>query len=80
MSDLPPGMITTADIYRELVGMQVRLAVIEQQNTTSERVHNDHEVRLRGVERFRWILFGASSVVGALAGVITALVEAHGGH
>lgn len=71
---MPAGTITAADIYRELVGLQVRLAVIENQNTTSERVHNDHEIRLRSVERFRWILFGASSAIGSLAGIIAALL------
>ena len=76
--DLAPGVITAADIYRELVDLRVRLAVIENQNTTAERVHSDHEIRLRSVERFRWILFGASTVIGSAAGVVSALVTARG--
>lgn len=75
---MAPGTITAADIYRELVGLQVRLAVIESQGTTSERIHSDHEQRLRSVERFRWVLFGASSAIGSGAGIVAALITARG--
>lgn len=77
---MSPGTITAADIYRELVGLQVRLAVIESQNSNADRVHNDHETRLRSVERFRWVLFGASSAIGSLAGILAALITAKTGH
>lgn len=78
MTELTPGAITTADLYRELVDMRVKLAIIETQTATADRVHDDHETRIRGVERFRWILFGASSAVGTLAGIIAALITSKG--
>lgn len=73
-----PGAITTADLFRELTNMTVRLAVIEATTTRSEQVHSDHEVRLRAVERFRWALFGGASVIGALSGIATALLATRG--
>ena len=78
VTELAPGAITTADLYRELTSMTVKLAVIESQTTRAEHIDTDHESRLRALERFKWALFGGASVVGASAGVIAALLTSRG--
>ena len=78
MTELVPGAITTADLYRELTSMTVKLAVIESQTTRAEHIDTDHESRLRALERFRWVWVGAASFLGASAGVIAALLTSRG--
>lgn len=50
------------------------LELVEQRNQAADRVHADHEARLRLLERFRWTLGGAVVVGGALAGLIGDLI------
>jgi hypothetical protein len=78
MTDILPGAVTTADLYRELVGMRTevvraleRLAVIESRNQDDNQRSGDHEARLRMLERFRWKLAGACLTGGAVAGSLT---------
>jgi hypothetical protein len=79
VTELAPGAITTADLYRELSAMTVKLAVIEATTARAEQVYADHETRLRLLERFRWTVFGAASAIGSASGVIAALiVRGHG--
>lgn len=33
----------------------------------------DHEIRIRGIERFRWGLTGIGSIAGGIAGVLSAV-------
>jgi hypothetical protein len=82
----PSGMITAADLYREVTGMRTevarafeRLSVVEVRNTASDQLHLDHETRLRALERFRYALMGAAGLIGAASGVVSALL-ATGGH
>lgn len=77
MSDLQPGQVTIADLYRELVGMRqdvgkalVRIEVIDSRNTDADKLHADHEARLRALEAFRWKLAGIMLVIAALAGIL----------
>ena len=82
MSDIPAGMVTMGDIYREITAMRAdvtraltRIEVIDSRNIDADRIHADHEGRLRALERFRYTLLGvcivvsgASSFVGYLIG------------
>lgn len=75
MTDLPPGAVTVADLYRELVGMRAdvvkaltRIEVIDTVNRSAEDIHRDHESRLRGLEQFKWKVFGASITVSVITG------------
>lgn len=77
-SELAPGSITTADLYRELTIMTVKLAVIETQGQQGERQRADHEARIRGLERRWWVALGFASAVGSASGIITALIVASG--
>lgn len=77
MSELPPGNVTIADIYREMVGMRsdvvralTRIEVLDVRNVDADRLHTDHEARLRGLERFRYTLGGLALIGGAVAGYV----------
>ena len=66
------GGVTTADLYRELVGMRSDLTrVLAHQEATdlinrgAEQIHADHEARIRALERFRYTLVGVAIVIGA---------------
>lgn len=81
MTDLPAGTVTVADLYRELVGMRgditsalTKIEVINARDQDAARIDADHEARLRALERFRYALLGASSLVGILAGALSALI------
>lgn len=83
MTDLPAGIVTVADLYRELVGMRgdigaamVKIEVINTRDQDAARVDADHEARLRTLERFRYTLLGASTLVGLAAGALSALAAA----
>jgi hypothetical protein len=73
MSEMVPGVVTVADLYRELVGMRAdvskaleRIAVIDSRNIDADRLHADQEARLRTLERFRFTLLGATVGVSAI--------------
>jgi hypothetical protein len=77
MTDLAPGSVTIADLYRELVGMRSDLTrVLAHQEATdllnhnAEQIHADHETRIRALERFRFTLGGLAVVGGAVAGYV----------
>lgn len=80
MTELAAGAITTADLFRELTNMTVKLAVIESQTTRAEQQYSDHETRIRAIERFRWTLFGAAAAVGSASGVVSAVLASKGMH
>ena len=70
MIDLPPGVVTTADLYRKLG--DISDAVIRMDERV--KVLPDFEQRLRVVERFRYTLMGASLFAGTAAGIVSALL------
>jgi hypothetical protein len=77
VTDIAPGAVTVADLYRELVGMRTDLVHVlatqeatTARNHTTDMIHADHETRLRTLERFRFTLGGLSIVGGAVAGWI----------
>ena len=95
MTDLPHGAITMADLYQAIMAMKndltrslAKLEVIESRNTDADRLHTDHESRLRALEgavprglearvmaleKFRYLILGALVVIQAL-GVVIQLV------
>lgn len=75
MTEIPPGAVTVADLYRELVGMRsdlvkalTRIEVIDTVNKGAEDDRRDHEQRLRILEAFKWKLLGVCITGGAIAG------------
>lgn len=75
MTDLAPGAVTIADLYREMVGMRAdvikaltRIEVLDTRNTSADAIHADVEARLRVLERFRYTLAGLAIIGGAGAG------------
>jgi hypothetical protein len=75
VSEVPPGSVTTADLYRELVGLRsdlsalaIRFERVAVVNTAAELARADHETRIRALEAFRWKLIGACVLVSAAAG------------
>lgn len=76
-SELAPGTVTTADLYRELVGMRsditkalTRIEVIESRNGDAHTQLGDHETRIRTLERFRFTLLGATMAVSTACGAV----------
>jgi hypothetical protein len=62
---IPPGAVTTADLYRELVGIRTDMAKNLVRLEVGAAVDTDHETRIRQLERFRYLLLGATIVVSA---------------
>jgi hypothetical protein len=56
---IPVGAVTTADLYRELIGMRADLVRTMTKLETADIIHTDHEARLRVLEQFKWKLAGA---------------------
>jgi hypothetical protein len=80
---IPGAFITVKDLYVELHGMRedftrvlMHMEKIDTRNEVADRERSDHEARLRLLERFRYTLLGASSLIGASSGVIAALISA----
>jgi len=81
MTELIPGQVTVADLYRELTGMRRDLAEVITGNRLAEERHNinvkDHERydrRLRKLELGWAKLLGAAAAVSVAVSLITALV------
>ena len=78
---IPAGAVTTADLYRELIGMRVDVARALTKLDAAALVDSDHEQRLRALERFRFTLLGAavaaSAVFSALGAWIASGVQPH---
>jgi len=77
-SNLPEGavVITTADIYRQLLDLTRELGelkgAVQQANTRISAV-DDHESRLRAMEKNRWPL-PALAILISIAGVVASLL------
>jgi len=79
MTELNAGAVTVADLYREIVGMRAdvaqaltRIEVINVQNADADKLHADHEARIRQLEAFRWKLAGIAVVLAIIAGFLSA--------
>lgn len=83
---LPAGQVTIADLYRELSGMRAdvgraltRMEVLDNRTADADRLHSDHETRIRKLEAFRWQLVGIY-VVLTLIGVYVGYLVGHAPH
>lgn len=56
---IPVGAVTTADLYRELIGMRSDVVRAMTRLEMADQIHSDHEARLRSLEQFKWKLLGA---------------------
>lgn len=96
MSEMPAGSITMGDLYQAIMAMKTdltktlsKLEVIESRNGDADRIHADHETRLRtlestvptslegrimALEKFRWQVVGALIAINALAVIVEWLI------
>ena len=77
---IPAGAVTTADLYRELIGMRVDVTRVITKLDTAEKVDQDHEARIRQLERFRFTLLGATIAASALFSGLGAWIAAGVAH
>lgn len=85
MTEIPPGAVTVADLYRELSGLrndiQQALTTLKVIEATAPAQLADHESRIRALERFRFSLLGAavtiSATVSALGTWIGFIISRH---
>lgn len=84
MNELTPGIVTNADLYRELVGIRsdvgralTHIEVINVRNTAADRLDVDHETRIRTIEAWKWKVTGMAVAVGTAAGIVAGIVAAH---
>jgi hypothetical protein len=85
MSEIQAGQVTVADLYKEVVQVRqdigtvaigVRLA--EERHVTNTSIHDDHERRLRALERAWWKVAGAAAVLSAAVSLLTAWLTLRG--
>lgn len=84
MNELAPGAVTTADLYRVLVDMQGSMAKlaghlerVDSRNEAADKLHTDHEARLRILEQFRYKLAGLATLGGIAAGLLGNYLAQH---
>lgn len=82
MSELTPGQVTVADLYRELTGIRKDLTEVlsgsrlsEERHNTNVEQHQDYERRLRLLERGWMRTSGAAAAVAAIVSVVTYLLS-----
>lgn len=85
MSEMTAGSVTVADLYKEIVQVRndigavavgVRLA--EERHITNVNIHDDHERRVRALERSWWRAAGAAAVISVAVSWATAWVTIRG--
>jgi len=85
VSEIPSGQVTVADLYKEVVQVRqdigtvaigVRLA--EERHLTNVTIHEDHERRLRAVERAWWKITGAAVALSAVVSLSVTLLTLRG--
>ena len=59
----------------EPVGIEAQLAVINTKLDLLITTRDDHEIRLRKIEQFKWTVVGAASVAGFLGGNLAPLLK-----
>ena len=86
MSELQHGQVTIGDLYREIIAMRtdiaralIRIEVLDTRTGGAETARQDHEIRLRVLEAFKWKLTGialcVAIVCGLLSGFLTAVIR-----
>lgn len=77
---IPSGAVTTADLYRELIGMRSDVVKAVTRLEIADGIDKDHESRLRDLEQFKWKLLGAVLAGSAAVSAATTYVGLHLGH
>jgi len=74
-------VITLKDVYETMIeqgkvldSVHSRLDKVVVKHESHDQWFEDHEARLRDLEKFRWQVAGIASVVGSLVGVIVSRV------
>lgn len=70
---LGPIVVTSRDIYDELVRMRQAVDRLVDRHDVLERESQDHEARIRSLERGRWPLPSIATLV-AIASLIVAAI------
>jgi hypothetical protein len=78
VTELPPGVITSADLYRKMEDLQVSVVKALGKIDVFDQNIGDHEGRLRRLESFKYALMGAATLAGAASGVISNLLITRG--
>lgn len=65
--------MTTPDA--QPVSVEAQLAVINTKLDLLITTRDDHEIRLRKIEQFKWIMVGASGAAGFLGGNLAPLLK-----
>lgn len=75
--EIPAGAVTAKDLYDELSGLRrdltrllTHMERVDTRNETADRLHTDHESRLRALERWRYAL-PTSLIVAFGSGALT---------
>jgi hypothetical protein len=74
---IPAGAVTTADLYREMIGMRTDITRALTVLDAAHQIHQDHESRIRILERFRFTLLGAAIAVSAATSALGTWVGLH---
>lgn len=56
-------------ILEAIARLETKVEGIGADNVRGDQIHQDHETRLRGLERVRWVIAGACLTVGGGGGV-----------
>lgn len=57
-------------ILAALARVETKVEAIQADNERGEGVHQDHETRLRALERVRWLIAGACVTLGTGVGAL----------
>lgn len=77
MTDDEEPLVTSKDVYREVVRLVGHMEGIDSRNRVADEIHKDHEVRLRMLERWRYGM-PASIILGlGSAGIAIASLTHH---
>lgn len=78
MSDpLGPIVVTSRDIYDELVRMRQAVDRLVDRHDALERDSQDHEARIRSLERGRWPLPSIAAIAAIASLILAAIALAH---
>lgn len=72
----PYAVITVTDLYLELREMHAAITRVESTLKDSANRIEDHETRIRSLERRTWLFAGAAAVIGGSASKILPLFGA----
>ena len=67
---IPGGLVTTADLYREMIGIRTDMVRAMTRIETADRERADHEARIRRLESFHLKLLGAAATVSLTASAL----------